>query len=392
MTTAANTPQSSPAGRVPELILPPGERVILSRRPSPWIILLRPAGWYLMMLLALAAAWSAGRTFLADLWGLLLGLWWLLVLLRLCWDSLSFIFRRHVLTDRRIVRSSGVLRRAIADLPLEKVQYLAIDRSLRQRLFGLGTISAGVSSLAMPEVVWPYMARSDQLAREIRAAIDAAGGPGGRTAGAAGVGQVSVVGLVGGIGSGKSTVARELAARGCRVIDSDATAREILLRPPVRDELVRWWGAGITDSAGQIDRSQVARIVFADPAQRARLEALVHPLIHQDRAAIIQRVRESGGGIVVIDAPLLFEAGVDAECDAVVFVDAPRAVRLDRVRSRGWNEQELDRRERAQMPLEEKRRRSGPVIDNAGDLESLERQVRGLVESWRREPPHRKQL
>jgi dephospho-CoA kinase len=190
-----------------------------------------------------------------------------------------------------------------------------------------------------------------------------------------------VVGVVGGIGSGKSEVARALGRLGWVVTDSDAQAKEILQRPAVRDELVRWWGSGVVGVGGEIDRAAAARIVFADAGARRRLEALVHPLIHEERRAMIERARRDGAAGVVIDAPLLFEAGVDRECDVVIFVEAAWEARLERVRrSRGWDEAELRRREGAQMPLDEKRRRSGLVVHNTGALSDVDLQARRITE------------
>ena len=119
------------------------------------------------------------------------------------------------------------------------------------------------------------------------------------------------------------------------------------------------------DDDGCVDRAHVARIVFEDPSQRARLEDLIHPLIREDRAAL---VRAAGGApAVIVDAPLLFEVGLDAECDAVVFIEAPYPARLARVRaSRGWDEAELDRRESAQWPVQRQRAASQYVIENGG--------------------------
>jgi dephospho-CoA kinase len=185
--------------------------------------------------------------------------------------------------------------------------------------------------------------------------------------------HLPVIGLAGGVGSGKSTVARAFEKLGAIVIDSDAQARQALRQPAVRDELVRWWGPRILDPDGEADRRAIAAIVFGDPAERRRLESLVHPLVKARRAELIERARRAGAVAAVIDAPLLFEAGVDAECDVVVFVDAPRHARLDRVRrTRGWDAAELDRREAAQLPLDEKRGRSAIILRNLGDLQDLE--------------------
>ncbi len=174
-----------------------------------------------------------------------------------------------------------------------------------------------------------------------------------------------VIGLAGGIGAGKSSVAAAFGRLGCAVIDSDAEAKAALDRPAVRDELVRWWGAGVLDANGRVDRAAVAKRVFDAPDQRARLEALIHPLIRRTRGQAQAEARAAGAPAIIYDAPLLFEAGLDDRCDAVVFVDCPREERLRRLRaSRGWDEAEVSRREAAQIPAAEKRRRSGYVIDN----------------------------
>jgi dephospho-CoA kinase len=175
------------------------------------------------------------------------------------------------------------------------------------------------------------------------------------------------IGLAGGIGAGKSRVSRILAGLGCVVSDSDADARVVLTDPEVVATLRSWWGDEVVGVDGAIDRSRVAARVFADSEARARLQGLVHPRIHERRAARFAAAPQ-GTRAFVIDAPLLFEAGLDAECDAVIFVDAPRDVRLARVAAnRGWSDAELAGREAAQWPIEEKRSRATIVIDNTKD-------------------------
>jgi dephospho-CoA kinase len=185
-----------------------------------------------------------------------------------------------------------------------------------------------------------------------------------------------VIGLAGGIGAGKSLVARVFAELGCVVIDSDAEAKAALDRPEVRRRLVEWWGSGVVGADGKVDRAEVAKIVFTDEAARRRLEALVHPLVKAARDAAVARASAAGAPAVVVDAPLLFEAGVDKECDVVVFVDAPRAARLARVKAtRGWDEPELDRRERAQWGLDVKRPLADYVVVNDRDPGELRGRV-----------------
>ena len=198
------------------------------------------------------------------------------------------------------------------------------------------------------------------------------------------------IGIAGGIGSGKSTVARAFGELGCEVIDSDALSRRALERPEVVAELVSWWGPGILAGNGAgveggasravIDRRAVGKIVFSDAAERARLEGLIHPLIESQRHEMIEDARSRGVRAVVIDAPLLFEAGLDGEMDAIVFVDTPFEERARRVRlGRGWGEQGLRKREKAQCPLEEKRRRSDYCIVNGGGVEGLGQQVARIL-------------
>lgn len=191
-----------------------------------------------------------------------------------------------------------------------------------------------------------------------------------------------IVGLAGGIGSGKSAVASVLAELGFVVSDSDAGARAVLEMPGVAGELVAALGPGVLDAQGVPDRRAIADAVFGDAGKRRALEAIVHPRLHAQRARLVERARADGAPGVVVDAPLLFEAGVDAECDAVLFVEAPRELRLKRVmEGRGWSGAELDRREAAQLPLDEKRRRSHAVVLNDGDHRALRGRVARALEA-----------
>jgi dephospho-CoA kinase len=195
--------------------------------------------------------------------------------------------------------------------------------------------------------------------------------------------SIPVIGIAGGIGSGKSTVARALQRLGCVVSDSDAEARACLTRPDIKETIVAWWGAAVLDADGQVDRRAVARVVFAQPAERRRLEDLIHPILHTLRRQHLAGAIASGARAFVIDAPLLFEAGLQDECDAVIFVDASRETRLARVRSsRGWDDAELDRREAAQWPIEAKKAASDVIVSNndaAPSNEALEGILRGLI-------------
>ena len=194
-----------------------------------------------------------------------------------------------------------------------------------------------------------------------------------------------VIGIAGGIGSGKSTVARAFAQRGFVIVDADAEAKAALDRPEVRATLAEWWGPGVLNPDGSVNRSEVARRVFSVEVERRRLEGLIHPLVRKTHAQAVDLARRAPGGPapgLVMDTPLLFEAGIDRECDAVIFIEASRATRLERVRrSRGWDEAEFDRREASQWPLDRKRAACRFVIhndDSDGSASHLDEQVRDV--------------
>lgn len=187
-----------------------------------------------------------------------------------------------------------------------------------------------------------------------------------------------MIGLTGGIGAGKSTVARLLGDLGCLVVDSDALAREALLDPAIKATIQKWWGEDVIGKDGDINRRAIAEIVFADEAERRRLEGLTHPWIEARRRAIFA---EAGPEVraFVIDAPLLLEAGLARGCDAVVFVDAQAEVRRQRThRARGWDASEIARRETAQFPLDRKRQSADHSVSNNGGLDSLREQVQAV--------------
>lgn len=189
-----------------------------------------------------------------------------------------------------------------------------------------------------------------------------------------------IIGLAGGIGSGKSFVAALLAEMGCCVIDSDQHARLAYQSPQVKQELHSWWGDSVFDEHGSVSRQAVARRVFADPAQRRRLEALIHPAVAQARQQSMREGAEAGIVAFVWDSPLLFETGLNDQCDVIIFVDSPRAARLDRVRrQRGWSEKELTQRENSQLPLDKKKERAHYVVQNTADAANVREQLRLML-------------
>jgi dephospho-CoA kinase len=184
-----------------------------------------------------------------------------------------------------------------------------------------------------------------------------------------------VLGLVGGIGSGKSLVASMLGDMGAVVLDADRAGHAVLREQDVIRAIQERWGDRVLDTKGQVDRREVAKIVFAsgnDP-ERKFLEELTHPRI---KAALEQELATIKASpekppVVVVDAALLFEAGWDKLCDKILYVDAPRDVRLERAVARGWSIEQFNAREAAQLPLVEKGARSQIIIRNARTLENL---------------------
>jgi dephospho-CoA kinase len=190
---------------------------------------------------------------------------------------------------------------------------------------------------------------------------------------------VVVIGLTGGIGAGKSEAARALERLGCVVADADRLAKEALDSPAIRDQVVQWWGSGMLDEDGAVDRAAVASLVFEEPDALKRLEDLIHPEVERRRKAIFEAA-PAGTRALVIDAPLLLEVGLDDQCDEIIFVDAPRAVRLERVAaSRGWNTQELDRREVQQLALDKKRSQADYVVVNEKGPDALEATLAAIL-------------
>lgn len=188
-----------------------------------------------------------------------------------------------------------------------------------------------------------------------------------------------IIGIIGGIGSGKSFVASLFQELGGCVIRSDDLVHEVYARPQVKSALRQWWGESVFKPDGSVDRKAVARRVFEDPDERARLEQLIHPLVDQERLRIMEhKQKDPQVKAFVWDTPLLIETGLQERCDAVIFVDAPWEVRLQRVMERGWDASELRRRENSQLPLDKKREISDYIVSNASDTASARSQVRQI--------------
>ena len=185
---------------------------------------------------------------------------------------------------------------------------------------------------------------------------------------------MKIIGLTGGIACGKSTVSTELRALGAAIVDADALARE-LSQPyqSIYNAYVERFGREIVTVDGTLDRAAIARRVFADPAVRAEVEAIAHPIIRRAAEERLRAAREESKRAAVLDVPLLFEAGWDALADETWVVALPREEQLARLLARDTSMDAGEARARiaAQMPLAEKCARADVVIDNSGTVEEI---------------------
>lgn len=194
---------------------------------------------------------------------------------------------------------------------------------------------------------------------------------------------MKVIGLTGGIGSGKSTVTRRLLEKGYRVFDADRISHEITAPGmPALSRIRETFGERFFDDEGRLLRKELAKHITADPAEREKLNAIMHAAIIAAIEEGLENARAEGRQLVFIDAPLLFEAGLDRMCDRVWLVSAPEEVRIQRVMARDGISEEVVRGYIAgQMPEEEKRARSAVLLDNGGTRESLYAQLEDALQN-----------
>lgn len=192
------------------------------------------------------------------------------------------------------------------------------------------------------------------------------------------------VGLTGGIASGKSTVSAILTELGAVVIDADRIAREVVAAgTPGLARVVAAFGPEVLTPAGEMDRPRVGAIVFADPTKRRVLEQIIHPLVRARGQELEQEA--PAGAIVVHDIPLLAETGQAAGFDAVIVVDVPEDVQVERmVRDRGVSEADARARIAAQASREQRLGVATYVIENTGTREDLRERVTEVFDALRR--------
>lgn len=197
-------------------------------------------------------------------------------------------------------------------------------------------------------------------------------------------GSKPVLGLVGAIGAGKTAVAALLTARGAAVVDADKLGHAALERSDVKSKLVAHWGERILKSDGMVNRREIGSIVFADPKERAVLESLVFPVIGAMAAeCIAAAANDPSIRFVVLDAAVMLEAGWAGACDKILYIDAPRELRLTRLAARShWTPEDLAAREAAQMPEMKKKARADAILVSDGTLADLTRKLDAVLQEW----------
>ncbi len=185
-----------------------------------------------------------------------------------------------------------------------------------------------------------------------------------------------IIGIVGGIASGKSTVAREFAKLGCKVIDADAIVHELLDIEAIRKDIAASFGREILDSAGKIDRKKLADIVFADAGKLSFLNGILHPhVLERAEKKIEQYSRRDQSKAIVLDMPLLVEVGWAERCDRLIYVKCSQKTREKRAKNAGLDKNQLKIRENFQISLDNKARLADNTIENNSDFSTLVRQV-----------------
>lgn len=184
-------------------------------------------------------------------------------------------------------------------------------------------------------------------------------------------------GLTGGIGSGKSAAADCFAALGVPVLDADQVARD-LVQPgePALARIAEHFGKQLLQPDGQLDRTQLRRIIFAQPDEKQWLEALLHPLIRQ---RIVTWLDAAEAPYVLLVSPLLLESGQDQLVEGIIVVDVDEQTQLARASQRdGVDPEQIRRIIHSQMPRRQRLAHADRVLDNRGDLAALEKQVQQL--------------
>jgi dephospho-CoA kinase len=185
-----------------------------------------------------------------------------------------------------------------------------------------------------------------------------------------------VIGILGGIGSGKSTVAAEFAKLGCKVIDADKIAHELLDSKSVKEEIVGLFGEAVLDSSGKIEHKKLAGVVFADGDKLDSLNGVIHPLVLARAQELIEQYNQQNQvKAIVLDMPLLVEVGWAKRCDRLIFVDCEQKIRAERAKKKDFDENQIKIRENFQISLDNKASVADNMVDNNSDFSALVRQI-----------------
>ena len=191
---------------------------------------------------------------------------------------------------------------------------------------------------------------------------------------------MKVCGLTGGVGMGKSTAARFFRERGAQIVDTDELARR-LVQPgqPSLAAIQSVFGKRVISSTGELNRAELAQIVFADADARKKLEAILHPLIREQWFAQIEAWRGENYPLAVVVIPLLFETRAESHFDKIICAACSTVAQRERLLARGWTPEQIEQRIAAQMPVEKKIARADFVIWTDGALDMHARQIERLL-------------
>lgn len=190
------------------------------------------------------------------------------------------------------------------------------------------------------------------------------------------------IGLTGGIGSGKSTASKIISSFGIPVIDADQISRSILAPfSPHIGKVSAIFGKEVLDAQGNVDRAKLADRIFSSAKDKKKLEDLIHPLVREEIMRQIQHAEEAGEKLVVLDIPLLFEAGYWREqVDEIWLMDVPENIQIQRLKERDHlTEEEIKQRILAQWPIQKKREGATQIIENTGTVQQLEEKIKCLI-------------
>lgn len=194
---------------------------------------------------------------------------------------------------------------------------------------------------------------------------------------------MEIIGLTGGIGTGKSTVSRYLSEQNFAIVDADLISRQVV-EPgmPLLDELEAAFGSDIINEDGSLNRKGLAAIVFNDVEQRKLMDSIMHKEILAEMRRVMEEFQQQGTHQgIIIDAPLLFEIGLEKWCGQVWLVTADMDLRIERVCARDdAKPEEVEARIRNQMSDDEKKKLSDEILDNSGTLEELHKQISELLQ------------